>query len=256
MKKSMILLLLLALSLITLHAQDEWKDETPKKKGRNGWLVMGTASYDIPLADMADRFGNSYTFGGGVMHKSTSNFFYQAFAEFIFGNKVRQNEMYLNVGYNNLQLYDLNGNLRNITLGELGMNLGIGAGKTFLLNKTKSLDNGINIMTSLSLLQHRINHEDLDGVLPQAIGDYAKGYDYLTNGLCINQSVNYIHFSRRTFANYSVGLNFRLGLTKNRRSIDYYTGMHDDQLRSDFMVGFLFRWLIPLYKKYDTEVYF
>ncbi len=247
--------LFIALMFTSISSTAQW-DSIPTSKSKTGWIIAGTFTYDIPFADMADRFGNSYTFGGALMKKTEKNIYIQTFAEFIFGDKVRQTDMYRNLGWSDLQLYDFNGYLRNVELNELGMNIGVGVGKTLLLKKDKNLDNGINFMTSISLLQHRINHVDPDGALPQAIGDYAKGYDYLSNGLCLNQNISYIHFSQSSLTNFSVGLNFRFGFTKNRRSIDFATGVHDDALRSDFMIGFHFRWFIPLFSKLDTEVYF
>ncbi len=244
-------LLCLLLTSIASTAQVE-----ENRKAKSGVLFSATTTFDIPAGDMADRFGNSFSLGGGFIYKTQKNLYFQIFSEFIQGNTVRQKNIFGDIGYSDLQLYDYNGNLRNVEVAELGMNLGIGLGKTILLNKTKSLDNGINFMTSLSLLQHRINHVDPDRVLVQALGDYAKGYDYLTNGLCINQSVSYIHFSRNALTNFSLGVNARLGFTRNRRSVNFVTGTADDRLRSDFMLGLHFRWLIPLYKNVESDIYF
>ncbi len=250
MKKE-ILILLSVLFSTTMFAQVE-----DNRKAKSGMIFNATASYDIPMADMAKRFGNSATVGGAFMYKTQRNLYFHLFTEFIMGPTVKKHDMFRNIGFSDLQLYDYNGNLRDVTLSELGMNIGIGIGKTFLLNKSKSLDNGINVMTSLSLLQHRINHTDPDRVLIQALGEYAKGYDYLTNGLCINQSVSYVYFSKNNLANFSVGLNARFGFTKNRRSIDYATGLHDDNLRSDILIGLQFKWFILLFKNVESEVYF
>ncbi len=249
MKKTLLLLSLVLPLLLQAQLEDN-------RKPKSGMMFTATTSLDMPLADMADRFGNSFTLGGGFLYKSRKNTFAQVFCEFIMGSNVKQVDMYRNVGYSDLQLYDYNGNLRDLQLSELGLNIGIGVGKTILLNPSKSLDNGINFMTSLSLLQHRINHDDPDRVLIQAIGPYAKGYDYLTNGLCINQSIQYIHFSRKSLANFSAGINARFGFTKNRRSINYATGLQDDRLRTDILIGLQLKWIIPLFKNVESDVYF
>lgn len=254
-KKTSILALLLLFQILT-YAQEGWDDDKNNKRAQHGMIFYLSTTYDFPLADMADRFGNSYTLGGGIMYKSESNFFVQAFSEFIIGRNVKQDTIFKNLAYNNYLLYDFNGSLRNVELTELGLNIGIGVGKTFLLNQSKSLDNGINLMTSLSLLQHRINHNDPEGVLVQAIGSYAKGYDYLSNGLCINQLVDYFYMSKKGFANFAAGVNFRFGFTKNRRSFNYDIGGVDDRSRNDFMVGLHFKWMIPFFKRVDTDIYF
>ncbi len=246
------LIILLALLLPTLLPAQIDSNAKPK----SGMYFNFATSYDVPMADMAKRFGNSYTLGGGFVYKTPKNIFFQAFGEFIMGNTVKQKGIYTHIGWSDLQIYDLNGNLRDVLLTELGLNIGIGTGKTIVLNKTKSLDNGINLMTSLSLLQHRINHVDNEGAIPQAISDYAKGYDYLSNGLCINQSVSYLHLSKNALTNFMVGINARFGFTRSRRSVDFATGVYDDRLRNDILIGLQFKWFIALFKNVESDVYF
>ncbi len=250
MRKSLLVILLLSsLTLSAQRADSVWNT-------RRGFIAQATTTFDMPMGDFADRFGGFYTVGGGLMYKTQKNIFFQAFCEFLISNRVKQDSMFRNISVGGYAVYDENGDLINPDIMLRGYNMGIGMGKTFLLSRAQSYNNGIQLMTSLSFMQHRINHSDPDRVLVQILGEYAKGYDYLSNGLCLNQSVNYIHFSRNTVTNFSVGLNFRWGFTKNRRSYNFDSGPPSHKLRNDMSLGIQLKWLIPLFKSLDREIYF
>ncbi|MFY8132590.1 MAG: hypothetical protein ACOVOL_05100, partial [Bacteroidia bacterium] len=56
--------------------------------------------------------------------------------------------------------------------------------------------------------------------------------------------------------NFYIGLDYQLGLTKNRRTINFDTGMADPQLRFDQLIGVKMLWSLPLYKRSENDYYF
>jgi hypothetical protein len=105
------------------------------------------------------------------------------------------------------------------------------------------------------ILHHKIKIEDVTNTAPQVTDDYAKGYDRLTNGTMIVENIGYIYFDRKRYLNAFVMFEFTQGFTKNRRSVNFVTGVQETKQRLDLLYGFKFGIGFPIYKKLPDEYY-
>ena len=100
---------------MALFAQEK-EDDKKVDKTRSIWNIEAKGAYDIPLADMATRFGNSFRIGAGIKLKTKSNWIFGVEHTFIVGGKVKEPGLLQN-------LYTQNGGLIN-EFGEV-LNVGV-----------------------------------------------------------------------------------------------------------------------------------
>jgi len=228
---------------------------TTQEPIRKGIVLSFNAGIDEPMADMAKRFGLSYRFGPAVLYKTRNNFMFGAKVDFISGNKLRQDSLLLGVSDIHGQFINQDGQRISVGLFERGYTIGVEGGKIFSLNK-KNPNNGILLMGGTGFIQHKILISDVDKTVPQVRGDYAKGYDRLTNGWYLEQFAGYNMFDRGGLLNFHIGLDILEGFTKGRRDYLFDVRRKDDASRLDILFGIRGGMYIPIFKKKSEETYF
>lgn len=250
------LILFIVLVFISFQAYAQ-KDIFADKKlpARNGLIFAANGNFDIPGGDMGKRFGLSYRIGPAIMYKTKSNWMFGTKADFILGNKIREDSLLINMLDNNSTILNNAGQRVGIRIYEQGYMLGIQAGKIFSLSKTNS-DNGIMALTTVGFMQHRINVFDRDKSIPQIRGEYRKGYDRLTNGIFVEEYICYNYFANNGMINFNIGLDITAGFTRGRRDYLYDVMRTDVGSRMDILFGIRGGWYIPIFKKKSEEYFF
>lgn len=248
MKKILPLFCLLSLTF-TCRAQYSIRDSSISFP-----MIGATISYDLPAADMADRFGNNFSAGGVFQWKLKSNLLIGIEANYIFGENVLENHFLDQFRTSDGNFIDGNGSYSTVSLSERGLRLNLKFGKIFPLfgpNKNSGL------LTSLGVgfLQHKIFIDTPGNPIPYLEGEYAKGYDRYTNGFMINQFIGYMNFSNKRLVNFFAGIEVTEGFTQNRRDYNFDTGMHDNKKRTDILVGIKAGWVFPIYKRIADKYY-
>ncbi len=254
MKSSFLFLSLLFIGFTTVNAQDALFGGT-KIKARNGLIFNGNAEFDMPGADMATRFGNSWKVGPAVLYKTKTNWLFGAKADFIFGNKIKEDSFLVNVIDRYGSFINQNGSRSYIPTYERGYMLGLQAGRIITTSK-KNADNGILLLTSAGFMQHKINIFNKDGNVYQLRGNYKKGYDRLSNGIFVEQYVGYAYFSKNALLNFTLGLDVTAGFTKVRRDYVFDIMRADNKQRVDVLYGIRLGWYIPVFKRKSEEIFF
>ncbi len=229
---------------------------------RKGFILNANGDYDMPGGDMAKRFGESYRLGPALMYKTKSNFIFGAKFDFIFGNTIREDSLFIDIrdrySTKSTHLYEFingNGERIGVPIYERGYAVGLTFGKIFSFSKHHP-DDGLMIMATGGFVQHKINIYDKDKTVQQLSGDYKKGYDRLTNGAFIEGYAGYTHFSKTVLINYTIGIDAMIGFTQGRR--DYlYDVMHGDtKKRTDILFGLRAGWFIPMFKRKSEDLLF
>src|SRR3954464_15203697 len=91
-----LLLLLLSASLFAQNKDKLFGPPAPPKP-RKGFILNGNASFDIPAADMAKRFGYSYRVGPAILYKTASNWVFGGKCDFILGGTIKQDSLMINI---------------------------------------------------------------------------------------------------------------------------------------------------------------
>jgi hypothetical protein len=218
-------------------------------------MIKAHGGFYLPGGDMADRFGNNFIIGAAFSYKSSKNWVFNFDAGFITGNNIREQNILQNLVNGQGQVVGIDGSYATIVLSERGFNFNFGLGKVFPIIGPNP-NSGLLISSGLGLIQHKIRIFDETGTVSALKGNYKKGYDRLTNGLCINPFIGYVNFSNNRLLNFSFGLDCLLGFTQSRRSFNYDLRMVDQKNRQDVLIGLKTSWIIPLYKKTPLKYYF
>lgn len=255
----LILVLISNLKLLAQNSNDTLAADLSKMKPKwtadKIWNLDVLIAGDLPMADMAKRFGSSYRIGFGLKRKTASNWIWGIKGEFIIGNKIKEDSLLFNVKTKQGGVISQQGDLLNVGVFERGYMLGLQVGKVFPFLQINK-NSGPLMLASVGFIQHKIKLFDKDLSFPQLREDYKKGYDRLTNGLYFQDFIGYQYFAKNKLINFYAGFDFVWGMTNGRRTYQFDIARADTQSRNDLLLGFKFGWVLPIYKKNVEEIYY
>lgn len=255
MQKTILLLwttiLVISVSFSNLSGQDERKNI--------GNLVAFHFQFggSTPVGDLSDRFGTTLSIGTGIDYiTEKNNLIFGLKGDYQFGNTVKENVLggIVADGY----LFGVNqSDALDFQFKQRGFYFGGHIGKIFAISETNKRS-GIRVTLGAGLFQHKIRlQQDATNYVPQLGGEYAKGYDRLTNGLALRQFVGYQLLGKDKLTNLMIGLEFIQGFTKNRRSYDFSEMRQNTDSRFDGLIGLKIGWTLPIYVGKSTgEIYY
>lgn len=248
MKKIGILNLLLLLNL-AVRAQYNVRDSSI------AFPTVGiSATYQSPGADMAQRFGSNFAFGAVFQYKFKSNWIIGLEGRYLFSDNVKENTILDGFKTPDGNIIDGNGQFGLVLLYERGLQLNLKGGKIFPL-RFLNPNSGIMFTAGAGYLQHKIWIDTPGSPIPYLEGDYAKGYDRFSNGLAVSEFLGLISFSNKKLVNFYAGIECVQGFTRNRRSMNFDTGLKDNKQRLDLLFGIHVGWMFPIYKRVADKYY-
>ena len=240
--------------LFTLHAKSQ---QSRVDSASTIPFFYGFYGYQWPGGDMAEQFSSNSTIGPGFMVKTKSNWLFGAEYNFLFGNNVK----------NGLDILDgmitSDGNVISgdgtpalIALYERGSITGVKFGKLIPVSKSDK-NSGFFITAGLGYINHKIRIEVENQNTPQLKGDYKRGYDRLSGGLMLSQSVGFMYFGKSRLLNFTLSVEAFEGFVKPYR--DYYFDLMappPQEKQFDFLIGPKISWMIPLRQRGVKEFYY
>jgi hypothetical protein len=220
----------------------------------NAKLAAASYTVQFPFADMADRFGINSNLGGSFYFKMSHNILIGAEANYLFGGDVREDTILNYLFTTSGSLIGVDGLYETVILSERGYAFWGKIGKIIPVFHSNP-NSGITLIVGGGFLQHKIKLEDPDNTLPYVQGDYAKGYDRLTNGGAISQYVGYTHFDKRKLLNFSIGFEAMEAFTKNRRDFNFDQMGTDNSNRLDVLIGIKITFIVPFYGGQEERFY-
>ena len=213
-------------------------------------------SFQFPGGDVAERYGNNSTIGGGLFYKSKTNFLISADFNFIFGSDIKNADSILSmVETESGHIIDGNGTYALYALYERGYSINFRVGKIFKALRVNP-NSGLMIMVGAGYLTHRLKIDNQNNTAPQISGDYAKGYDRLNGGLNLNQFIGYFYMGKSRVLNFYGGFEFYQAFTKSRRDYVFDQMKKDTNNYLDLFFGIKVAWMIPLYKQAPDQYYY
>lgn len=244
MYKKILLIFCPFLFVFSLSAQNKIRQST-----NEGRALLFDINYGVglPGGDMKDRFGLNFDVGLGAEMILSNNWIFGLGGGIIFGNKVNDNVLE-NLATSQGVIIASNSSGAAIALRERGFHTELRIGKLIpvVKNNTKS---GLRLVLGLGFLQHKIRvQEDPQAFVPQITGNFAKGYDRLSNGLMLSEFIGYQHLAKNRLVNFYGGFELTQGFTQNRRDYDFATMSESDKSsRLDLIYGFKVGWILPFY---------
>lgn len=217
-------------------------------------LIQIDLGIGMPAADMADRFGVHALVGGGYQYKSNKNWLFGVNGAFIYGSAVKEDTILDNLRNEAGFIIGSDGLQYDPILWESGVDFKFEVGKiTNLLSINPN--SGLAFTGGIGFLQHRIWIYIDDVAVPQLTPDYRKGYDRLSNGLLLNQYIGYYMFSNKYFVNFRGGIEIQEAFTQNRRTVNYDTGLPENDSRFDMLINLKLTWNLPIFEAPKTKFY-
>lgn len=220
-------------------------------------MFYAAFGYHFPGGDLADRFGNNATIGGGFQWKTTQNWFLGADFNFMFGGTVKNGDSLMyNLKTHNGYIISMSGVFAEYSVFERGFYFSGKAGKLFPI-LSPNPNSGIYVMASAGYLQHKIRIEVLENDAPQLFDDYKKGYDRLTGGFVLSEFIGYMHLSNSRLYNFFGGFELSQAWTKPYREVNFDTREPDAVYnRLDLLFGIKVGWIIPLFTRQPEKFYY
>ena len=245
---------LLLLLMLSIQAQSQ---QTKPDSAVSIPMFYGFYGYQWPGAGMAEQFGSNSVVGPGFMWKTSSNWLFGAEYNFMFGNNVK----------NGLDILDgmitSDGNVISgdgtpsvVALFERANTIGVKFGKLIPVIKGDK-NSGIFFTIGGGYISHKIRIEVENQSAPQLKGDYKRGYDRLSGGLMLSQSVGFMYFGKSRLLNFTFSVEAFEGWSKAYR--DYYfdtMAPPPEGTKFDFLIGPKIAWMIPLRQRGIKEFYY
>lgn len=231
-----------------------------KKRARttnNAFLASFSYSALLPVGELAKRFGFCNNIGLNLSYKVGNNWLIGVEGAYIFGSRVKENQILSPVSTSTGQFIQYSGDLGDINLEMSGFQVAMRTGKIFKLSD-KHPNSGIMLTLAPGFMQHKIWIRATKDSYSQFNSDYKTGYDRLTNGFMIQGQLGYLYLERKKFLNFYGGIEYTLGITQNRRAWNFFNetggiGGPDKHTRADMFIGIKVGWLIPKFTNKDSE---
>lgn len=217
-------------------------------------LISASYSYQIPAGDMAERFGNNSAIQLNIDYKTRKQWMFGVNGSYFFGKDIREKGIFDSIVTSDGNIINRNGEFADIRVYERGFTVSVTAGRMFAFKKPNP-NSGIVLNLGLGFIQHKLRIETIGNNVPQLSTEYKKGYDRLTNGLLLSESIGYMYLSNNRLLNFYFGFECLQGFTQSRRSYDYDLMKQDTKKRLDIIYGGKVAWILPLYKKAPQEFY-
>jgi hypothetical protein len=217
-------------------------------------MIGVTFAYQFPGGDMADRYGSNFNTGGVFLWKLRSNWIIGIEGDFLFSDAVKENNILDKYRTLDGNIINQNGQYADVFLYERGLKFELKMGKIFpVIGPNKN--SGLMANIGVGYLQHKIKIETPESTIPYLMDEYSKGYDRFCSGLSLTEFLGYINFGNKRLINFYGGLEFTQAFTKNRREINFDTGLKDDKSRMDLLFGLRIGWVFPMYKRVADKNY-
>ncbi len=212
-------------------------------------------AFQLPGGDLADRFGSSFSLGGGLEYLFPSNWIAGISGQYFFGSEVKT-DVLASLRTPEGFIYGNDKSVADIQLRQRGFYAGALLGRLIPLSRTNPRA-GLRLTLGGGLLQHRIRIQEdpLSGV-PQLAGDYKQGYDRLSDGFSLQQFIGYQLLSPDGLLNFYAGIELTQAFTQNRRPFHFDTREAETDRRTDLLFGLRLGWILPFYLRKANEIYY
>lgn len=249
MKRTPCFLFFLIFTTSVLWGQDE-------SKSGPAWLFMPSAAYQLPGGEMAERFGDNFTAGLGIGYKTVNNWVFSVDGQYLFSDDVKNpGQLFAPVLSENGEIFNQTGIYAQISALERGVY------GTFDVSKNLNFwqanpNSGPNISFGAGYFGHWVEIKNPGFDAPQLLDEYARGYDQLSAGPLLKQSIGYLYLSKNHRVNFRISFEVMEAFTTNLRGFSYTTGRTAEGRNTDLLYGFRLQWILPVYSTASQEYFY
>ncbi len=235
----------------------QYRENTPEYDEANnkGGALLFNFNFGahLPAADMAKRFNEDMSVGGGLEYITANNFIWGAQGHYFFGTKVNDDPL---AGIRTPEggIIGVDQSLASVILRERGFFIGANLGKLLIFNEKKR--SGLRLSGGVGWMQHKIRLQDDGQTVPLLTGAYRKGYDRLTGGPTLTEFIGWQHLGANRRSNWFVGFDMLQGFTHTLRDWDFAAQQKLTGIRLDLRFGIRMGWVLPFYKQAAEQIYY
>lgn len=249
MYRNIITIFIFLALICTLQAQDS---DTKPSDGRIIDFGVGMG-LNFPIGKLKERYGSNLNFSIGGDYISKKNWLINGEFIYLFSDNVKEDVLAPLRTTSGTILGD-DEQAADIIFKERGFYLGLGVGR--LIPLSQSSRSGIKLMVNGGILQHQIKFADERNSAAQIRAGRYVGYDRLTRGFALKETVAYKHLSKDRRLNFEFALDFVQGFTSEVRAYNYDTGLATIDKRLDLLIGARIIWNLPFYKGSMETIYY
>ena len=217
--------------------------------------ILFDYTHQFPYTDLAIDFGDNSSIGISVIRKRADNFLFGIDGSYIFGSKIKEENLFDDIVTENGEIINKDGLFANVLTFERGFSTFLLGGKAFTFSE--NIESGIYLMGGIGYMQHKIRIQTQEDFIPHLSEEYKKGYDRLTGGISMKINANYMYFSKKNNIKFFAGWELIKGWTKNLRAYNFdemeYTSK---DYRNDILVGIKAGVIIPIFKRTTAEFHY
>ncbi|MCS7188840.1 MAG: hypothetical protein RMJ66_03235 [Bacteroidia bacterium] len=239
-----------------------WAQQSIRDSAIHFLIASVTYGSYWPSADLAHRFGWSSVVGGEIAYKFKNHLYIGLQGGGLIGDKVVEQGLleglYLSSLYTAgvIGFVDETGKIFTPKFQQRGWNASLRLGwilPSFRLPK-QNPNCGPFVEVGIGYLSHRIHIDKARSErLPLLEGEYLKGFDRLTGGWGLSETIGYRFFSSRNLINFFIAAEMAQYFTRSLRGYIYDQAQRDSKKRKDFWHGLRIGWSLLLYEKAPPE---
>jgi len=208
---------------------------------------------NVPFGDLSDRYGNNMNFSIGGEYITKNNWLLNGEFMYLFSENIKEDVLAPFRTREGFILGDDN-QYASLIMKQRGFYVGIGVGKLIPLSKASR--SGIKLSLNGGILQHQIKFSDDRNSIAQIRAGRHVGYDRLSRGFSLKETIAYKHLSQDRRLNFEFALDFIQGFTSEIRAINFDTGLPTNKSRLDMLIGARIIWNLPFYGGGENTVYY
>lgn len=209
--------------------------------------------YGFPLADLADRFGNSWESTLGIYyHSYNTNIIYGVEVTGFYGPTVRE-DVFATLKLAEDPFLGVNHTISNVNQRQRGSSGYMTLEKILTFGQNNYTDSGLKLGIGAGYMAHYIRIQDDTNNNAYFQGDYIYGYNRYTFGPAIKQYLGY-HLASPSY-NYglSLGIEVQEGFTQSRRLVDFASRSALEGTRIDILTTFKAKFYLNIGTFGNTE---
>jgi len=212
-------------------------------------------THQLPIGDLADRFGDNSSIGFSFFKEKENNLFYGIEGGYLFGNNVKDSSIFDNITTSIGAIIGADGTYSNINLMERGFDVHAFVGYAY--HPKENNLSGVYLSAGVGFLQHQIFIDTKSQNVPQLDEEYKKGYDRLTNGISTKWEASYKFYSSNGKFQMYAGINMTIAYTKNKRPYLFDKAEYTPNTGSlDNLLGINMGVIIPIHRKNEEEFHY
>lgn len=218
--------------------------------------VAPSYAFQLPGADLADRFGHNSNVGLRTGIKLGNKFQFDLMGSFIFGKQVKNTDQLLtSLKTSRGVVLTQEGKPAGVQYHERGFNVSVQAGRLFPIFGYNP-NSGILLKAGGGFLQHNIRYETEEENVPTLNDEREQYFDRRVSGFTFHEFIGYQHLANNGVANFFVGLEFFQAFTKSRRSYNVDRMEAPDEDRFDLLSGIRAGYILSIYESESKERFY